>query len=169
MLGAKDRRKHATEPQRVAGQLLDRLWDEFLPIDPIPISKALGLQVYTLGLQGVVSMADKRPGYDPRIFLNESDSPGRKRFSCAYEFGYYVKHSESGEEEWGHINRDHWLRRHSVHPTEDFAREFAMALLMPECALDQAFGCCDGAHDLGEFFGVPSDVISYFLDEQRQH
>ncbi len=55
-----------------------------LPVDPFMIAQRLGIKAYTANLDERVSgMLVKRPGEDPEIYVNDSDSPNRQRFTCA--------------------------------------------------------------------------------------
>jgi hypothetical protein len=108
-----------------------------LPVDPFVIADRLGLDVECVPLEPDVSgMLAKRPAEDPRVYVNASDNPRRRRFSCAHEIGHYVKRIKAGldedEEEWGYIDRRGPLAARGTNPDEIYANQFAAALLMPD-------------------------------------
>jgi hypothetical protein len=108
-----------------------------LPVDPFAIAGKLGLDVECVPLEPDVSgMLAKRPAEDPKVYINVSDNPKRRRFSCAHEIGHYVKRIKAGhdedEEEWGYIDRRGPLAARGTNPEEIYANQFAAALLMPD-------------------------------------
>jgi len=73
----------------------------------------------------------KQPGQDPTIFLNEDDSPTRKRFTCAHEIGHFVRRSRE-EPEYTRVDLRNSLSATGEDQEEVYANEFAACLLMPE-------------------------------------
>lgn len=128
-----------TDAENQAYSLLRQAWcDDIsackLPIDPFEIAATLGLRVEAVVLEPDVSgMLAKRPGSDPEVFVNWSDSPQRQRFSCAHEIGHYVERTTEGidEPEWGYIDRRGPNSSTGKDPHERYANQFAAALLMP--------------------------------------
>ena len=106
-----------------------------LPIDPFRIASVLGLKVMRVPLEPDVSgMLAKRPGQDPEVYVNVTDSEVRQRFSCAHEIGHYIRRSSSGsnDDEWGYIDRRGPSAAYGTNPEEVYANQFAAALLMPD-------------------------------------
>lgn len=87
------------EAGQAAQELLEECWDGSLPIDPVRIAKALGIQVFNASLKDEVSGAlVKKEGKDPAIYLNREDSRNRKRFTCAHELGHFIRRSDEHEQ-----------------------------------------------------------------------
>jgi Zn-dependent peptidase ImmA (M78 family) len=124
--------KVKTEAEKDADRLLRAAWLGGVPVDPVSIARALGLQVLEAQLdQNTLGALVKEPGKEPTILLNQNDGQNRKRFTCAHELGHYVRRSEESEE-YATID----LRNQSSASGEDhgeiYANEFAACLLMPE-------------------------------------
>lgn len=115
-----------------AQRLLGTVWDEDkVPVDPVRIARALGLNVLDAELSDDIAGAlVKRPGRDPYIVLNAGDSNKRKRFSCAHEIGHYIKRGAGDQYEYVDL-RDQFSSR-GTDPNEIYANSFAACLLMPE-------------------------------------
>src|SRR6266487_4675697 len=83
------------DAEREAQQLLDTVWGNRFPVDPVQIARDLGLDVQEAELEpNVAGAIFKETGQDPTIFINASDSPNRQRFTVAHELGHYVMHAE---------------------------------------------------------------------------
>jgi Zn-dependent peptidase ImmA (M78 family) len=139
-----------------------------LPIDPFEIAKNLGIKAYTADLDdGVSGMLIKLAGEDPEIYVKASDSPNRRRFTCAHEIGHYVKRSATGDIEWEYIEHRDLLTSQGNNPEEIYANQFAASLLMPSeqverCIKDRANLAAETAL-LAAQFGVSEDAMRYRL------
>jgi Zn-dependent peptidase ImmA (M78 family) len=128
------------EAEKAARDLLRTAWSSNepaafpVPVDPIKIARQLGIDVYEARLRddNVAGMIIKDAGRDPEIYLNVSDSPNRKRFSCAHELGHYVKHAGDDGDEFEYVDYRNRLSSQGTDPDEMFANSFAAELLMPE-------------------------------------
>jgi Zn-dependent peptidase ImmA (M78 family) len=104
-----------------------------IPVDPIAIAGKLGLKVFTAALEPNVSgMLFMRPGSDPEIYLSQSDSYNRQRFTCAHELGHWAKRVAAGEESAHIVDLRGPLAATGSDPQEIYANQFAAALLMPK-------------------------------------
>lgn len=122
-------------PASAARVLLDSLWDNNLPVDPVKFANLLGIKVYetqNLGVSGDVSCEE-----DGQVVIrfNAGDISQRQRFTIAHELGHYVL---------GDLPKDgtRRLRDPEGHyftgtrdPKEVRANRFAAALLMPAHAV----------------------------------
>jgi len=135
-----------------------------MPIDPIRISRRLGLDVVEAELKGSTAGAlIKEVGRNARIVLNARDHMNRRRFTCAHELGHYIRYSDDAEE-YQRIAYRNELSSHGTYPEEVYANEFAACLLMPELEvrrlwIEQAF-----EWEMAEFFGVSRDAMRFRLD-----
>src|SRR3954467_13303562 len=132
--------RHTGDPERDAQALLNTVWCPGgdmppLPVDPIFIAQQLGIGVYIATLsEGVSGMLVKRPGQDPQIHLQSSDSRNRQRFTCAHELGHYVA-AEGKAETLEYVEHRALLASQGTKPDEIYANKFAAALLMPADAV----------------------------------
>jgi Zn-dependent peptidase ImmA (M78 family) len=112
-----------------------------IPIDPIKLAGKEGIKVFNAKFsdETLVGMIAKR-GDDITILVNQTDMPGRKRFTIAHELGHHFLHLlRDGEIVDGEKNlfrqpKDEQDQR-QVSPElrrEYQANWFAAALLMPE-------------------------------------
>lgn len=136
-----------------------------LPIDPIRIADALGIDVYRARMEpGVSGTLSKVAGEDPAIYLNRLDSPNRQRFTCAHELGHYVKRTAHGDlASYDFVDRRDQLASTGLDPEEIYANQFAAALLMPEALVKQEHGKGIGPVRLALRFGVSDDAMGYRL------
>lgn len=120
------------EAARDAAKLLKATWGRGIPVDPVAIARTAGLRVLDAPLDSdTMGALIKQPGRDPTILLNESDSPNRRRFTCAHEIGHFVRRSEEADE-YSTIDLRNGLSETGKDPEEIYANEFAACLLMPE-------------------------------------
>lgn len=131
--------------EKEAEEILDTVWTTIaghraIPVDPIEISVALGVDVFDAEMkEGVSGMLRKRPNADPIIYLNRSDHVNRARFTCAHELGHYVlRQQQEDNRKYQYIDRRDDLSSKGRDPVEMFANRFAAALLMPRRELEQA-------------------------------
>lgn len=122
-------------PVAAAEFVLDEIWgNRGFPIDPVKIATALGLDVQVIDFPPEVSGAlYKKPGQDPIIYLNQGDSPNRKRFTCAHELGHYIYRLDKPEaDDYEYIDMRDKRASTGTEAEEVFANQFAANLLMPE-------------------------------------
>lgn len=120
------------EAERDAAKLLIATWGESIPVDPVAVAKTAGLRVLEADLdENTLGALVKRPGKDPTILLNESDSENRRRFTCAHELGHFVRRTEETDE-YATVDLRNSLSAQGEDPDEIYANEFAACLLMPE-------------------------------------
>ena len=158
-------------PQRDAEEILRTVWqrDQLeirLPVDPFAIAPSLGIGVYVSDLDSSVSgMLVKRPGYDPEIHVQQSDSRNRQRFTCAHELGHYVKRSAEGNDgkRWQYVDHRDDLASKGKDPEEIYANQFAANLLMP-ADLVRISSQRRSVAALAYEFGVSGDAMNFRLD-----
>jgi Zn-dependent peptidase ImmA (M78 family) len=117
-----------SEAKRDAERLLRITGNLGVAVEPAGIANRLGVQVlqgrFKVEAFGLLRMT---PGRDPEIVLERRDGLIRRRMTCAYELGHFVRRS-------AHTN-DYYrvdLRESDADPSEAYAEEFAACLLMPE-------------------------------------
>lgn len=139
-----------------------------LPVDPFEIAKNLGIKAYSAHLDpGVSGMLIKVAGEDPEIYVEASDSPNRRRFTCAHEIGHYVKRSATGDNEWEYVEHRDLLTSQGSDPEEIYANQFAASLLMPQEEVERLIKDPDNVASETAFlaarFGVSEDAMRYRL------
>ncbi len=123
--------------ERDAQEMLRTHWatwtgDIPVPIDPIAIARKLDIKVFTALLeQNVSGKLFMKAGRDPEIYLNQSDSYNRQRFTCAHELGHWVKHVAEGVESDEIVDYRGPLASTGTDTQEIYANRFAATLLMP--------------------------------------
>ena len=133
------------EPGRDAWELLRQVWMTkgptviTLPVDPVKISRQLGIEVLfddelPVEVSGVLR---KEAGFaDPQIFLNPLDTHSRRRFACAHALGHYSRNVEVGREQaWKVVDGRDFFSSSDLDIEESYATEFAAELLMPRIVL----------------------------------
>jgi Zn-dependent peptidase ImmA (M78 family) len=124
-------------PEHDAQEMLRTYWAKEdgsipVPVDPIAIAGKLGIKVFTAPLeQDVSGKLFMQAGRDPEIFLNQSDSYNRQRFTCAHELGHWAKHVAEGVESDEIVDYRGPLASTGIDTQEIYANQFAAALLMP--------------------------------------
>lgn len=123
----------STDAEHAATQLLETIWsDRALPVDPIKIARALGIKVYRATLPpDIAGLLLKQPDLDPKIYISDSDSEARQRFTCAHELGHFVRRGGEPESTWATIDYRSAASSRGTDPEEIYANQFAAALLMP--------------------------------------
>jgi Zn-dependent peptidase ImmA (M78 family) len=124
-------------PADEADKIRRKIWADIsgsadvIPVDPVRIARALGVDVFEAELDSSVSGAIvKQTNRDPTILMNQRDHPNRQRFTAAHELGHYVLH-QNDPEEYEYVDyRDEDASTGSKEE-EVFANQFAAHLLMP--------------------------------------
>jgi Zn-dependent peptidase ImmA (M78 family) len=146
-----------------ADGVLETYWDGRLPVDPIRIARAMGVEVYTAQLGAdVYGMITGTPA-DTEIFLDIDQAPVRSRFTCAHELGHYVERSsrltDDNDAEFAEIDR----RSDKDHgkPIEVFANEFAGSLLMPQKEVHRLYAQQMTVFEMARIFNVSVQAMSF--------
>jgi Zn-dependent peptidase ImmA (M78 family) len=155
------------EAARDAGRLLREAWGRPIPVDPAFIARAAGLRVIEAALdEATLGALIKQPNEDPIIMLNESDSPNRKRFTCAHEIGHFVRRSGKDDE----YTRIDLRGPHSAtgeDQEEVYANEFAACLLMPEDEVRRLHKDKLTELEMSIRFGVSREAMHIRLDNLK--
>jgi Zn-dependent peptidase ImmA (M78 family) len=160
-------------PESDAQQLLRTVWAPEtesdgaqvpLPVDPFVIAQKLGIKAYAAGLdEGISGMLVKRAGEDAEIYVHASDSPNRRRFTCAHELGHYYKRSATADPEWEYVEHRDLLTSAGSDPEEIYANKFAASLLMPREEVERLCKKGYGLPTLAYEFGVSEDAMRFRL------
>lgn len=148
-----------------AQEVRETAWgDRGIPIDPVTIARALGVEVLEGQMPDSVSGAIiKEAGDDATIFIEQSDSDNRKRFTVAHELGHYVSKADEGDEDFEYVDYRGALAASGTNAEEIFANQFAAELLMPEKEVRKAWREHNSVSVLALDFGVSSDAMSFRL------
>jgi hypothetical protein len=149
------------EAKKDAEAILRTVWGGYrFPVDPVRISRTLGLTVLDSGRlpEDVAGTIVKEPGRDPLVLLNAFDHPNRKRFTLAHEIGHFTRRGDAAYE---YIDRRDTLSSTGTDPDEIYANAFAANLLMPESEVKRLHR--EGISDLEMAlrFGVSRDAVKF--------
>jgi Zn-dependent peptidase ImmA (M78 family) len=144
--------------RREALSILDTLGVEAPPVDPVGLSRELGLSVYFVRFSGEhVKVSGFYDSEDNTIFVNSDEYPLRQTFTVAHELGHYVMHKE-----WARSADYKILMRDSLYSGDDShekeANTFAANLLVPRFMLDQYWKMMP-IEQLSQLFAVSVPVI----------
>ena len=71
-------------------------WDGIFPVDPIVITRRMGVDTYMSDNLGDTSGLIVRPANEPaKIYVNQFESKARQRLTCAHEIGHYVERTRN--------------------------------------------------------------------------
>ena len=110
------------------------------PVDPVTISRDLGVQVFFVEFSGEVDQ--EVSGFydceDDVIMVNKHEFPLRQTFTVAHELGHKVLHEEwAKSDNYKVLLRDPSVRENN--PIEQEANHFAANLLMPQFMMDRYY------------------------------
>ncbi|MGZ8178674.1 ImmA/IrrE family metallo-endopeptidase [Williamsia sp. SKLECPSW1] len=143
-----------------AQAVLDVHWDtDRLPVDPVEIARALGLNVFTAELGDDIfgMLVGNRGGAD--VFLDQDQPPARFRFTCAHEVGHYVDNSSRLDADEAYVDKRSDDGKGSV--SEVYANEFAGSLLMPVERLKEMINSGRSEFQIAREFAVSLDALRY--------
>lgn len=137
-----------------------REYSKTFPISVLEIANALGLRVlqFIPKENGLSGMLDRRTN---TIYINQNDSPARKRFSVAHEIGHFVLHKK----DIGYISFRNNVSSLGYDIEEIEANHFAATLLMPEKDVITTFEDfnCD-IDDTAKFLNVSRNALANRLE-----
>lgn len=115
-----------------AKDTLATFWDGSFPVDPFKIAEEMGIATKRMFLDDETSgIIVARPETQATIYVEETDTRPRQRFTCAHELGHYVERSKfQADLTKGFSFVDKRTNKRDIH--EFYADEFAGNLLMPE-------------------------------------
>ncbi|MBT2266339.1 ImmA/IrrE family metallo-endopeptidase [Rhodococcus erythropolis] len=116
-----------------AKDALDTHWqNKSFPVDPFEIAERMGIRASLRRLDDDTSgMIIARLRTQPEIFVEETDTYPRQRFTCAHELGHYVERTQTAKDlKEGFAFVDKRTSKTDAH--EFYANEFAANLLMPD-------------------------------------
>lgn len=122
-----------------ARALLDRHWDAALPVRPVALASSAGLLVFRRADFSAVAGIER--DVNGRLVIMLGPAPGsaqeklRERFAIAHALGH-IALSHFGPGDLPHRDVASHFSLNATSPIERAANDFAMALLMPEDALE---------------------------------
>lgn len=130
-----------------------------VPIQPVNIARALGLQVFSaeLGDDTWGMLVGTSTGVD--MYLDRDQPPSRFRFSCAHEIGHFIDRGEDLTPDVAFVDKRSELDRGQS--DEIYANEFAASLLMPEVDFRRAIASGEDDFDLAARFQVSLDAVRW--------
>ena len=125
--------------EKMANEVLETYWKDpgepVVPVDPVKIARAIGINVYKSVMEPDVSgyIIKRGEGIAPDIFFNSEHAPVRQRFTTAHELGHYFKRRQMDPPECDkYFLKRAQLAACGTNAEEIYANQFAAALLMPE-------------------------------------
>jgi hypothetical protein len=162
------------DPGRDAWDLVKQVWMTkgpariTLPVDPVAISRRMGIEVYSddeMSPEVAGILRKKEVFASPEIFLNESDSRDRRRFTCARALGHHCRNEEIGRGGVWEIVEERDIFAVPIGEIEEaYATEFAAEMLMPR-AVFREINDLPGIASLASMFAVTGEVIRFRLDQ----
>ncbi|MEO5663745.1 MAG: ImmA/IrrE family metallo-endopeptidase [Nocardioides sp.] len=144
-----------------------KLRQEHQTSDPYVIARELGLDVIeTVTPVGMAGMIVKKRGEAAQIFIDSSDVPGRRRFTCAHELGHFVERENIARDD-DFSFRDERGGRYDLH--EFFADEFAGELLMPAHDFERLEREGATTTTIAHTFGVSTTAVERRRDRLRKN
>ncbi|MGI6878850.1 ImmA/IrrE family metallo-endopeptidase [Microbacterium sp. gxy059] len=153
--------------EATARDVLDSLYGEGvrpLPIDPVQVARALGVNVFGADFENSLSgmIAKLEAGGDVEIFVNTTHAPVRQRFTTAHELGHYFSEKSKGEDR-PYVHRRDALSACGTAGEEIFANQFAAELLMPAAEVRRLHALGFSRVDLANRFQVSLDALGHRL------
>jgi Zn-dependent peptidase ImmA (M78 family) len=152
------------EACRDARKLLEEVWRDGIPVDPVVVARLAGLRVLedaTLD-SNILGALIKEPHQEPLIMLNANDPLNRRRFTCAHEIGHFVRRAATPEPYTTIDFRDATSTR-GEEDEEIYANEFAACLLMPDEDVKRLAKEGLGDLEMSIRFGVSREAMHFRL------
>lgn len=135
------------------------------PIDPVKISRELGVRVYFADFSGE---DDKISGFfyaeKNEIYVNKHEYPPRMNFTVAHELGHKLLHEDwLKSSEYQALMRSDLINKANEDPKEREANTFAAHLLVPRAILKEYYKIAS-IPELAKLFAVSSPVIKARLN-----
>lgn len=142
----------------MASQILNQVWNNSIPVDPILIARKMGANVYSsksIGYEGDFFLHKGKP----TIVYRPSSSSFHDRFVIAHELGHFV-FAHSSKKRGTCDTLANFVLENS-NPAEREANRFAVELLMPESVV--YFAVCEAGlitvKDLADYFDVSTRSV----------
>ncbi|HMH47759.1 MAG TPA: ImmA/IrrE family metallo-endopeptidase [Solirubrobacteraceae bacterium] len=147
-----------------ANKLLDEVWRNGIPVDPVVVARLAGLRVLEDASldSNILGALIKEPHQEPLIMLNANDHPNRRRFTCAHEIGHFVRRGATLEPYTTIDFRDASSTR-GEDDEEIYANEFAACLLMPDEDVKRFVEEGLGDLEMSIRFGVSREAMNFRL------
>ena len=132
-------------------------WDGTFPVDPIVITRRMGVIPYLSRLGDTSGLIVRPTNEQAKIYVNQFESKARQRFTCAHEIGHYVERARNRDD--AYTFRDRRAGRADT-PYEWYADFFAANLLMPQAVFEERVEVHgDTCDELVDYFGVSINTV----------
>lgn len=126
-------------------------------IDISSLAKKLGLNVYSASFDNNdISGYIKFENEQKNIYINNTHSIERQRFTVAHEIAHYILHYDLLNREGG----TPMFRGGNSNPAERQANRLAAAILMPEQKVKQLYQNRKSINDIAQLFWVSYDAMA---------
>lgn len=151
-------RPNFAKAKKQAMDLLQKYAIEHPPVDPVDISRRLGVEVLFVEFdEQDKNISGFFDAVENTIFVNKSEFPLRQTFTVAHELGHKILHEEwAKSSEYKMLFRDQDATDPDPHEKE--ANSFAAHLLVPRFMLDQVWTKYS-VEQLSKLFAVSVPVI----------
>lgn len=148
-------------PIITASQVLDRHWNNSMPVNPIAIANSLGVKVYKMKPDDIAGEFLFVKGV-PSIIYRLSGNMARDRFTIAHELGHFcLAHGPRHRDIEGNLYQT------SHDPIERAANKFAAQLLMPEKVVEFAVKISElsTVREMADYFQVSYQAMRIRLQQ----
>lgn len=126
-------------------------------IDISSIAKNLGLNVYSASFENnAISGYIKFENGEKNIYVNNSQSVQRQRFTIAHEIAHFILHHDLLIKEGG----TPMFRGGNSNPAERQANRLAAAILMPKSKVTDMYKSHKSINDMAQLFWVSYDAMA---------
>ena len=141
-----------------AEKLLSHLGlDNITAVDISSIAKKLGLNVYSASFENnAISGYIKYENGEKNIYVNNTQSVQRQRFTIAHEIAHFILHQDLLTKEGG----TPMFRGGDNNPAERQANRLAAAILMPKSKVTQMYKSHKSINDMAQLFWVSYDAMA---------
>lgn len=145
-----------------AATILDKFWNNSIPVNPITIAESLGIEVYKNETLTDIDGAFLVNDGIPTIIYRPTGNRRRDKFTIAHEIGHYcLQHGPR------HRDSPKNFFANNLTPIERAANKFAGELLMPKNAVDYAVKISNisTVNEMSEYFDVSNSAMRIRLQQ----
>lgn len=139
------------------------------PVDPYALAEKFGIEVREFDLPSDVSgfIAKEDPDVPAVIYVNDSHSTVRKRFTVAHELGHFIQETVRGQRQFDTLQRRVGHADLGIHEKERWANGFAAAILMPAAPTRRLYIDGESPQEIAERLNVSTTALEYRLANLR--
>lgn len=137
-----------------------------IPVDPVRAARTYGLEIFVVEMEKMVSASPSGilAEHDGRwvVYINNSDSINRQRFTVAHELGHFLLHKGKQFVDEFSAGETFYRDGEDTHEEKE-ANYFAACFLMPEKLVEQVWQISKDPKDAANKFKVSEVSMTYRL------